>query len=90
MCQRTDAEFAAIEASAYTMDTPESDVAVPAETQVSASEQLKTDKKETPTEIWKRVSQLRQAKLVKSVKTAAKKSVKQRKIRKISDHFSTK
>jgi hypothetical protein len=91
MCQRTDAAFAAMEASACSrMDALESDSAVLGETQEADPEPLKTDKKETPKEIWKRISHLRQAKLVKSVKTAAKKLVKQRKIRKISDHFSSK
>jgi hypothetical protein len=91
MCQRTDAAFGAMEASACSkMDALESDSAVLGETQEADPEQLKTDKKETQTEIWKRISHLRQAKLVKPVKTAAKKSVKQRKMRKISDHFSSK
>jgi hypothetical protein len=49
------------------------------------SEQRRTEKKETSTESWKQILQRAEAKLVKpAVKTATKKPVKQRKIRKTS------
>jgi hypothetical protein len=45
------------------------------------------EKAETPFEIWTRVSSAKQSKAVKSVKTAAKKSVRQKKIYKISSYY---
>jgi uncharacterized Zn finger protein (UPF0148 family) len=48
------------------------------------------EKKETPNEIWKRVSSQKQVKAVKSAKATAKKWVKQNKINKITSHFGKK
>jgi hypothetical protein len=45
------------------------------------------EKAETPFEIWTRVSSAKQSKAVKSVKTAAKKSVRQKKIYKMSSYY---
>jgi uncharacterized Zn finger protein (UPF0148 family) len=46
--------------------------------------------KETKTEVWKRVSNSKQIKAVKSVKSSAKKWVKQKKMKSITQHFSRK
>jgi ElaB/YqjD/DUF883 family membrane-anchored ribosome-binding protein len=46
--------------------------------------------KETPTEIWKRVSNQKEVKMMKSAKATAKKWVKQKKNYKITSHFSRK
>ena len=82
--------LAALEGSLTRTDCREIHKAELAETQAAESELQEIEKNETSTEIWKRISQQREARLVKSVKTAAKKSVKQGKIRKISYHFSRK
>jgi hypothetical protein len=47
----------------------------------------KLEKVETPFEIWTRVSSVKQSKAVKSVKTTAKKSVRQKKIYKMSSYY---
>jgi len=91
MCKRTDAALAAVVASSTRMEDPQIHKAeLLPETQAAEAELPAIEKNETSTEIWKRISQQREARLVKSVKTAAKKSVKQRKIRKISHHFARK
>ena len=46
--------------------------------------------KETPLEIWKRVSVAKKAKELKAIKATAKKWVKQKNISKITSHFSKK
>jgi hypothetical protein len=48
--------------------------------------QQKEAKKETPTEIWKRILDQKEGKPVKSGKTAAKKSFKKKQIKKMTAH----
>jgi hypothetical protein len=89
MCRRTDAWLAAFEASAFTSrdNEHESYDNEIADMEAAEAAQQNKEKEETPTEIWKRIMHQKEAKSVKSVKTAAKKSVKQKRIKKMTAHF---
>jgi len=89
-CQRTDAWLAAAADAACYSHSDRNASFEDDKTVTVEEEHTATTKKETATETWKRISQQRQAKLVKAAKTAAKKSVRQRKIKKINTHFSRK
>jgi hypothetical protein len=94
MCKRTDASLAAMLASATSACCSPSyeAVTVKAEARESDRQDLlqQFEKKETPTETWRRVSQKREAKTAKSIKTVAKKWVKQKKTMKMTSHFARK
>ncbi len=93
-CKRTDASLAAMLASATSAcHSPSYEaVTVKAEARESDRQDLlqQFEKKETPTETWRRVSQKREAKTAKSIKTVAKKWVKQKIIMKMTSHFARK
>jgi hypothetical protein len=93
MCRRTDAWLAAAaveSASRCDFNERVSHDNEGADMEVAAAAQQKNEKKETPTKIWKRILQQKEAKSVKSVKTAAKKVIKQIEIRKMTTHFPRK
>lgn len=98
MCERTESSFAAMVARATRISIPPNYRAEQARADEAEAkprvrqqqQQRRSGKEETPTESWKRVSQKREAKSVKSVKTAAKKLVKQKKINTITSHFNRK
>jgi hypothetical protein len=97
MCERTESSFAAMVARATRISILPNYRAgqaganeAEAKPRVQQQQQGRSGKEETPTESWKRVSQKREAKSVKSVKTAAKKLVKQKKINTITSHFNRK
>jgi sulfite reductase alpha subunit-like flavoprotein len=79
MSQRIDAWLAAAGASAFraynNLDESDKNDEILANIEAAeAAEAEKKEKKETPTEIWKRILNHKEAKSVKSIKTAAKKS----------------
>ena len=90
MCQRTDAWLVAAADAACYSHSDRSACFEDDEPETVEEEHTVPTKKETATETWKRISQQREAKLVKAAKTAAKKSVTQRKIKKINTHFTRK
>ena len=90
MSDRTDATLnAAAHAACYTSNNEQDnyeDDAIDSAVVV----QPKSLKVETPTEKWQRIQLQRDVKSVASVKTAAKKAVKKRTLKKISAHFARK